>query len=105
MIRSNPRRAVVAPPHLPAKTNGFYALMRQALEAVWRGPRRDRHLDSSMHFYAPYLCGLGITLCKQGGRCGEWRGGLVPPGVAASTYYARSQCAWNVSPLPKEAIL
>lgn len=51
--RSEPACAVVTPPHLPAKMNAFYALMRPALAAAWRGPRGERLGDSSMHFYAP----------------------------------------------------
>lgn len=38
--------------------NGFYALLRRALGTAWRGPRGDRRPDSSMHFYAPWLCNL-----------------------------------------------
>lgn len=60
-----PMRAVVIPPHLHAKTHGFYALMRPALAAAWRGPRSDRRLDSSMHFCAPWLCRLAIILVTQ----------------------------------------
>jgi hypothetical protein len=41
-VAIDPARAVVTPPYLPAKTNGFYALMRWTLRAVWRGPRADR---------------------------------------------------------------
>lgn len=58
---SDPARAVVTPPHLPAKTNAFYALMRRALAAVWRGPRGDRRADFSMRFYAPWLCSLCVS--------------------------------------------
>lgn len=53
-------RAVVTPPHLPAKMNDFYALMRRALGPAWHGPRGNRRVDSSMHFYAPCLCRLAI---------------------------------------------
>ncbi|QPB09452.1 putative membrane protein [Burkholderia phage Mana] len=63
---SDPARAVVTPPHLPAKTNGFYALMRPALGAAWRGPRGGRRADSSMQFYAPWLCSLGVSWLALG---------------------------------------
>lgn len=56
-------RTVVTPPHLPAKMNGFYAPMRQVLGAARRGLRGDRWPDSSMHFYAPWLCRLALSLC------------------------------------------
>ncbi|CAG9259196.1 hypothetical protein BDI4_60104 [Burkholderia diffusa] len=53
-----PARAVVTPPHLPAKMNGFYALMHPALGAAGRGPRGGQRPDSSMQFYAPWLCNV-----------------------------------------------
>lgn len=55
-------RAVVPPPHLPANTNGFYALMRWALRTGRRGPRDGRRGDFVMQFYAPWLC--SSSLCE-----------------------------------------
>lgn len=57
---SVPARAIVTPPHLPAKMNGFYAGMRRALGAAWRGSRGDGEGESSTRFYALWLCSLGI---------------------------------------------
>lgn len=59
---ADPARAVVTPPHLPAKMNGFYALMRPALGAAWCERHGGRWADSSMHFYAPWLCSLACIL-------------------------------------------
>lgn len=55
---ADPARAVVPPPHLPAKTNGFCARMHWPPRAGWNGPHRDRGGASSMHIYALCLCSL-----------------------------------------------
>ena len=54
-----PARAVVTPPHLPAKMNVFYALMHRRLVAARCGSRGDWRPDSSMQSYAPWLCSRG----------------------------------------------
>ncbi|SOT45114.1 hypothetical protein F01_50170 [Burkholderia cenocepacia] len=43
-----PMRAVVTPPHLPAKTSGFYAHMHGPPKAAQHGPRGEGRADSSM---------------------------------------------------------
>jgi hypothetical protein len=48
-----PARAVVAPPHLPAKTNSFYAGMHRLLRAGQYRPRGDRRGSFVVQFYAP----------------------------------------------------
>jgi len=41
--------------------------MRRPLGAGQRGPRGDRRGDSSMHFYAPWLCSFGASWPVAGG--------------------------------------
>lgn len=55
----DPARAVVTPPHLPAKMNVFYALMHRRLVAARCGLRGDWRPGSSMQSYAPWLCSRG----------------------------------------------
>lgn len=81
-------RAVVTPPHLPAKTNGFYALMRRSFGTVPRGPPGDWRPGSSMHFYALWLCSLVVFLNRQGGRCGR-------RGKADGRLYGRDVCRFR----------
>lgn len=49
----DPARAVVTPPHLSAKLNDFYALMRWLHTADQREARGLRLVDFIMQFYAP----------------------------------------------------
>lgn len=58
-------RAVVTPPHLPAKSSGFYAGMHRSFRPGQRGPRGEWLTDSSMHRYAPWLCALGVATIKN----------------------------------------
>ncbi len=62
---ADPARAVVTPPHLPAKMNGFYALMRQSLTADRHGSRSLRMVDFFVQFYAPWLCDVGTTISSR----------------------------------------
>lgn len=63
MIRSDPPRAVVAPPHLHAKTSGFYARVHWLLRAGQRGQFGNWQADFPMQIYAPRLCSRASCLC------------------------------------------